>query len=869
MAKQQIQKKALSQSSHVPNSASYLQTRPFSDEDAIDTRQTAPVTQVQSKQVNNITHSFGNLQIQPKLTIGEVGDKYEQEADRVAAQVAQRLNAPTSHKSVQRQEMPDEDELQMKPIIQRQADCVDASTQLESSINQARGGGQALAPSIRQPMEQAFGADFSGVRVHTDAKSDQLNHSIQAKAFTTGKDIFFRQGEYNPQSSKGQELLAHELTHTIQQGHADTVSAQLKIQPQFNHPIIQRDILSDWKTESNIKYSLRRSKELKKIDDFVELLNNDIKRNKHSKVAKAFEQFEQLYLDWENSKGGKAKAMKTERYPKLQQLSLLIKNKANEAKLVQILAANQASKDIKQLFNTFEQNVANNNDSEIVEATAKFDNLFSTWESALGGSDSASQAPEYSQFKKLGALISSKASDSKATLAAQSRQEYSTALNALKQQIDKTIFISSFGMSLVSYASQDIADTVKNVLDTFAVYQKRQNQSVTAIEKTELSKLNEFVRQGDNNQTCIIGKKIIDKINQWQKMNHRYENAIKMDADMSKYAKFNIVDIGLSRFSDEQIQKDQVKKGLGMERNGNGGLTNEAMQEIAKADIEYKEEQHSTALQGGVNHNTLNGKEIEALMAEKNTYTGQTVYPELKNLIQNNGEAIGERTETKNVSGVAINVTYDKSDVNFVGRWSLIESAVQQVQAAGFTLPSFNVYLPKWGRKVTISVDKELRHEIKASSGIAVAVMIPPNTVQISSEVYQNPKVATGLSIRIDPTGVATIVHELGHFMHCQNAPAKFAGLNFTTFKGLAPDGVPWSQYVSENISQYGGGNPREFVAEMFVGLVYRKIDISQLNKKETQANNQKTTEHIQKFTKDQALLEMYKALGGALPLGM
>ena len=63
-----------------------------------------------------------------------------------------------------------------------------------------------------------MGADFSGVKVHTDAQADQLNQSIQAKAFTTGQDIFFRQGAYQPGSRGGQELLAHELTHTIQQG---------------------------------------------------------------------------------------------------------------------------------------------------------------------------------------------------------------------------------------------------------------------------------------------------------------------------------------------------------------------------------------------------------------------------------------------------------------------------------------------------------------------------------------------------------------------------------------------------------------------------------------------------------------------------
>lgn len=174
--------------------------------------------------------------IQAKLTIGEPGDKYEQEADETARQVVQRIhqqsNQPVQREAVteeeklqtkpvdniQRQESSEEEELQMKPMVQRVADGgMAASSDLETSIQQARGSGQPLADSIKSPMEQAFGADFSRVRVHTDSQADQLNQSIQAKAFTTGQDVFFRQGAYEPQSLGGQELLAHKLTHLVQQ----------------------------------------------------------------------------------------------------------------------------------------------------------------------------------------------------------------------------------------------------------------------------------------------------------------------------------------------------------------------------------------------------------------------------------------------------------------------------------------------------------------------------------------------------------------------------------------------------------------------------------------------------------------------------
>jgi hypothetical protein len=189
--------------------------------------------------------------IQRQLTIGEPGDKYEQEADRVASQVVEQINAPasaqsTQGQSIQRQEEKKE-ELQAKPEItplQRQEEKPEelqakstlksgeeiadgeASTDLASAINSGRGSGQPLDAGLQRSMGQAMGADFSGVRVHTDAQSDQLNQSIQAKAFTTGQDVFFRQGAYDPGSRGGQELIAHELTHVVQQ------TGGVQLQPQ-------------------------------------------------------------------------------------------------------------------------------------------------------------------------------------------------------------------------------------------------------------------------------------------------------------------------------------------------------------------------------------------------------------------------------------------------------------------------------------------------------------------------------------------------------------------------------------------------------------------------------------------------------------
>jgi hypothetical protein len=102
-------------------------------------------------------------------------------------------------------------------VVARQFTEAASGQDIEEAIQRARGGGQALDGGVRRHMESSLQADFSAVRVHHDAQADTLNRAVNARAFTTGHDIFFRQGAYNPGTSGGRELLAHELTHVVQQ----------------------------------------------------------------------------------------------------------------------------------------------------------------------------------------------------------------------------------------------------------------------------------------------------------------------------------------------------------------------------------------------------------------------------------------------------------------------------------------------------------------------------------------------------------------------------------------------------------------------------------------------------------------------------
>ncbi|MEO1127266.1 MAG: DUF4157 domain-containing protein [Cyanobacteria bacterium J06639_16] len=186
--------------------------------------------------------------VQAKLTVGPAGDRYEQEADRVASHVVDTINSPGANSPVQRQTGADKEagpeiagqqtkglksiqpvtraeDVQMKPTLQRvDPEGGAVSKGVEADIQSAKGRGQSLDTDLQQKMGHAMGADFSGVKVHTDSQSNQLNTTLQAKAFTTGQDVFFKRGEFQPRSREGQELIAHELTCRAADEQPDTAS---------------------------------------------------------------------------------------------------------------------------------------------------------------------------------------------------------------------------------------------------------------------------------------------------------------------------------------------------------------------------------------------------------------------------------------------------------------------------------------------------------------------------------------------------------------------------------------------------------------------------------------------------------------------
>jgi hypothetical protein len=114
--------------------------------------------------------------------------------------------------------------------------------EIESDIRSAQGGGRPLDDHVRADMEGHLGADLSGVRVHDDSRGDMLSRSVQAEAFTTGSDVFFRSGTYSPDSGDGRKLLAHELTHVVQQSSGQVPDESAVSHPNDPHEVEARSV---------------------------------------------------------------------------------------------------------------------------------------------------------------------------------------------------------------------------------------------------------------------------------------------------------------------------------------------------------------------------------------------------------------------------------------------------------------------------------------------------------------------------------------------------------------------------------------------------------------------------------------------------
>ncbi len=187
---------------------------------------------------------------QAKLNVGSVDDPQEKEADNVADKVMAQppkgndkkegadktaTPKPAAEKKeekpeVQKKSHETEKEEENKTVVKKKQNGTSNGAKgrsVEASITEKKGKGNQLPGSVLHDMESAFGSDFSGVNIHTDSEAAALSNDLDAHAFTSGKDIYFNFGKFDPNSESGRHLLAHELTHVIQQN-GDTVQREPK-----------------------------------------------------------------------------------------------------------------------------------------------------------------------------------------------------------------------------------------------------------------------------------------------------------------------------------------------------------------------------------------------------------------------------------------------------------------------------------------------------------------------------------------------------------------------------------------------------------------------------------------------------------------
>ncbi|USX24235.1 DUF4157 domain-containing protein [Oxalobacteraceae bacterium OTU3CINTB1] len=170
------------------------------------------------------------VKVQPKLSVNQPGDSFEREADRMADHVMQ---APVVSGWAGAESSSwagpggggivplEERRWDKAPLMRKEtgaAPSVDNATQ--SALSGSMSGGKPLSGDVRGFMEPRFGADFGKVRVHDDKQAASLSNRLSARAFTYGNHVYFGDGQYQPGSGDGKRLLAHELTHTMQQGGA-------------------------------------------------------------------------------------------------------------------------------------------------------------------------------------------------------------------------------------------------------------------------------------------------------------------------------------------------------------------------------------------------------------------------------------------------------------------------------------------------------------------------------------------------------------------------------------------------------------------------------------------------------------------------
>lgn len=245
------------------------------------TNSAAHIAVQEGRNMHNYFDDFQNMPVQYKLTVGAVDNSLEREADAIADTV---MLMPEQSFIQRKCAYCEEEEIAHRKALTSfiQKKEVDgssaASDTIANHIQSTKGSGNLINETTKSFMESRFGTDFSNVRIHADNNAAQLSNQLNAQAFTFGNDIFFNEGKYKPQYDTGKYLLAHELTHVIQQQRANnsvqkkefksTGRANEETPELINDTVIKSSLLAKYVGADRIKAAFLDSKNFHVIQHY-------------------------------------------------------------------------------------------------------------------------------------------------------------------------------------------------------------------------------------------------------------------------------------------------------------------------------------------------------------------------------------------------------------------------------------------------------------------------------------------------------------------------------------------------------------------------------------------------------------------------
>jgi hypothetical protein len=183
---------------------------------------------VQKLMLSNVKFDFAKIGIQPKMKVSQHGDNYEEEADRVS----EILNMPQA--SLRGGSASDFPISNLEHVSHKHLDSNDVHPVVGKALQSSS---QSLDSATREYMESRFGYKFSDVRIHTSIAAAESARVVDALAYTVDRDISFDAGQYAPSTYSGRRLLAHELSHVIQQGRVG-IPLHIARQPVVTEPAV-------------------------------------------------------------------------------------------------------------------------------------------------------------------------------------------------------------------------------------------------------------------------------------------------------------------------------------------------------------------------------------------------------------------------------------------------------------------------------------------------------------------------------------------------------------------------------------------------------------------------------------------------------